>query len=298
MEPKGTRTSISSIPSLDKVRCTPPPVLARYSISQGRHSQSNLFGGVTTRYCCRSSSDLNTELLELQCKTKWALEASWEEAGCVKAKVESHREIVTNLERELTRLRSEPSRADDNDTTTSKITHLLRCFSKWNLSSELMPRNLWSSSAPEDTMQRSTAHPDVNRFFLGPQAGHRDQRKCQRHHQNNWAGLLNSTLGGLVLNFSERGTSAQNDKLVSFQKSHVALISGLRQKLHQKDSAKAALKKNCRDREQCILELQKECDLLRGRSYQEKQTGRKKREKLMREVVVLVENIRNKDPKV
>ena len=122
------------------------PVLARYSISQGGRSQSFLFCGVTTQYFRQSSSDLNNKLLELQCKTKLALEASWEEDRHVKAKVESHREIVTNLERELTRLWSEPIWANDKYNTTPKITPLT-CFIKWSLSSLLMLSNLWLSSA-------------------------------------------------------------------------------------------------------------------------------------------------------
>ena len=278
----GTGMKSSSItPAHKKTPRVPPFLLTRCSSSQGGSTKS--FVGVTTRYCKRLVPDLETELLELQGTTKAALEASWEEARNIKARIDSQREIILTLEGRLTRLRRQQSQHNIGSN---------KAFVVWASSSVLPPRN--QMPLRDSTLWRSVSCFAMNQRVPCSWYREKDQRQKEQS-RSHWDSLLTSVLKKIDHKSSTYRVRDLNVKLRSLRLSHVELVSGLRKKLHQKDSAKAVFCRDVDDLNDCILRLQQDCVLLRMRMHQERHEGRKEREDLMIKIVAIFESVRRKD---
>ena len=268
---------LSRIPSLFKAPCAPPLVLVRCISNEGGSTRP--FSGVTTRYCKRSASNIETELRQLQRATSTGLENSWEEATHIKKKLDARREVVENLERELRRLKKR---------SRLKQTHMGR----WDLSSISLQRK--QNSTPKSTMQRSPLCLPVNRPVRCSWYIKKDQQQ-KRYLQNHRATLLGSVLGNLGLKSHVCQKREINLKITSLQLSHKDMVSDLRQKLHQKDLAKAAIQRHVELIKDCILKQQQIFDSQRALLYQDKNERSKERDNLVRKVMVISGFVMRKD---
>ena len=271
---------LSRIPSLFKAPCAPPLVLVRCISNEGGSTRP--FSGVTTRYCKRSASNIETELRQLQRATSTGLENSWEEATHIKTKLDAHREVVENIERELTSLKKK-----------SRLKH--RHMSRLGLSSISLRRK--KKSTPKSTMQRRPSCLSMNQLVPCSWSTKKDHQQ-KGYLQSHRATLLGSVLGNLGLKFRVCQTRELNVKIASLQLSHKDMVSDLRQKLHEKELALAAVQRHVEGIEDCILKQQQICDSQRELLHQNKNERTKEREYLIRNLVLLLECVMRKDVKL
>ena len=273
--PEEIKALSPTISALDRASLLPPirdrDSSARVRTRRITHTQS--LGGVTTRYCHRSTSDLESELLELQHKTKVALEASWEEVRRVKLQMECRRDVVACHEREL-------------EIKTP------RRLNGWV--SLCVPALKKRTSTLEAAMWQNAPGLSVRRLVSDSWSCQRDRRQ-QEHLQGHRSSIINRIVGVLGLKLSMCQTRHLNAKLRSLRQNHDVLVSSLKIELHQKDSNVVALQRDVADRNAYILRLQKDCGLigdLRCREYHKK---RKEREDHMMKIVILLERIRTSE---